>query len=226
MEVSRLMPSKVMAIVGTGNGTDEYPIIRAMGEKYNGPYGLWFPKTSFCRGVKRGLSAFESIIPSFKFCPSNRIFVYILDREYIINESNRKWHRKSPKKKKTIGEMMISRLGKHGIAVIHMQELVPNSSFHFNCKCGPRNFSVYTVVSGEVYKIEEDISRLIKELGGPTLPGDKENLKVYFKQEYNSKRIGWCTAKLIKNATPSQLVSSFKALSSIFCLLEAEFNSS
>jgi len=96
----------------------------------------------------------------------------------------------------------------------------------FLSKCGPRNFSVYTVVSGEVYKIEEDISRLIKELGGPTLPGDKENLKVYFKQEYNSKRIGWCTAKLIENATPSQLVSSFKALSSIFCLLEAEFNSS
>ena len=44
MQVSRSKPASVLAMVGTGDGPSEFPILEAIYKAYNGKSGLWFPK--------------------------------------------------------------------------------------------------------------------------------------------------------------------------------------
>ena len=77
------------SFVGTGDGTDEFHILRAVAERYNGTCSLWFPQAPPIH-KKTGLTVLDSINTVININPKISTFLFLIDREDIVRGMTRK----------------------------------------------------------------------------------------------------------------------------------------
>ena len=168
------------SFVGTGDGTDEFHILRAVAEKYDGTCTLWFPQAPPIH-KKTGLSVLDSINTVInKINPKITTFLFLIDREYIGQEMKRRVRDKLDNNdiKGIIGDRL---LNKH-IKVIKMEDNTPEGAFIIKGKLGSHALQIYVIIQGINLKIEEEISKLIELEKGITIPPEKEHIQNFFKK--------------------------------------------
>ena len=206
------------SFVGTGDGTDEFHILRAVAEKYDGTCTLWFPQAPPIH-KKTGLSVLDSINTVInKINPKITTFLFLIDREYIGQEMKRRVRDKLDNNdiKGIIGDRL---LNKH-IKVIKMEDNTPEGAFIIKGKLGSHALQIYVIIQGINLKIEEEISKLIELEKGITIPPEKEHIQNFFKKIFRKKSIGQGTAKLIAGASKNNLRMSFPGLTFILSEIE------
>ncbi len=205
------------SFVGTGDGTDEFHILRAVAEKYDGTCTLWFPKSSF--GKKTGLSVLDSINTVInKINPKISTFLFLIDREHIGQEIRRKARDRLDNN--DIKGMIEDRLSNKHIKIIEMDDNTPDGAFMIKGKLGSRILQIYVIIQGIDLKIEEEISKLIELEKDIMIPPEKEHIRDFFKEIFHRKSIGLGTAKLIAETSKNNLQKSFTGLTFILSEIE------
>ena len=198
------------SFVGTGDGTDEFHILRAVAEKYNGTCSLWFPQAP-PMGRKTGLAALDSITAIKN--PKISTFLFLIDREHIGQGMRRRARAKLDNS--DIKGMIEDRLSNKHIKIIKIDDNTPEGIFIIKGKLGSRVLQIYVIIQGIDLKIEEEISKLIKLEKDITIPPEKEHIRDFFKETFHRKSIGQGTAKLIAGASKNNLRMSFPGLTFI-----------
>ena len=205
------------SFVGTGDGTDEFHILRAVAEKYDGGRTLWFPKSPL--GKKTGLSVLDSINTVInKINPKISTFIFLIDREHVVQELRKREVARLDNNKI---QVMIERrlLNKH-IKIIEMDDNTPDGVFMIKGELGSRVLQIYIIIQGIDLKIEEEISKLIELEKDIMIPPEKEHIHGFFKEMFHRKSIGLGTAKLIEEASKNNLEKSFTGLTFILSEIE------
>lgn len=206
------------SFVGTGDGTDEFHILRAVVEKYNGACSLWFPKSPL--GKKTGLTVLDSINTVTNINPKIGTFLFLIDREHIVQGMNRRSRDKLDNS--DIKGMIEDRLSNKHIKIIKMEDNTPDGAFIIKGKLGSHVLQIYVLIQGIDLKIEEEISKLIKLEKDITILPEKEHIRDFFKETFDRKSIGQGTAKLIAGASKNNLRMSFSGLMFILNVIEKQ----
>jgi len=201
------------SFVGTGDGTDEFYILKAIAERYNGPRTLWFPKSPL--GKKTGLSVLDSIKTVVARYPKVSTFLFLIDREHIGRELDNSG----------IKEMIERRLSNGHVKIIETNDNTPNGAFMIKGELGSHKLQIYVTIHGIDLKIEEEISKLIELEKNRTVPPEKKHLKDFFEETYRKRSIGQGTAKLIAQANKNNLKMSFPAMTFILSEMELRLQS-
>ncbi len=204
------------SFVGTGDGTDEFYILWAVAEKYNGTCSLWFPKSPL--GKKTGLSVLDSINTVININPKIRTFLFLIDREHIIQRMNRRSGDKLDNS--DIKGMIRDRLLNKQIQILKIDDNTPEGTFIIKGKLGSRVLQIYVIIQGIDLKMEEEISKLIELEKDIAIPPEKEHVRDFFKETFHRKSIGQGTAKLIAEASKNNLRMSFPGLTFILTVIE------
>jgi hypothetical protein len=205
------------SFVGTGDGTDEFHILRAVAEKYNGVCSLWFPKSSF--GKKTGLSVLDSINTVIdKINPKISTFLFLIDREHIVQGMNKRSRDRLDNN--DIKGLIRDRLLDKQIQILKIGDNTPEGTFIIKGKLGSRVLQIYVIIQGIDLKIEEEISKLIKLEKDITVPPEKAHIRDFLKETFHRKSIGQGTAKLIAGASKNNLRMSFPGLMFILGVIE------
>lgn len=206
------------SFVGTGDGTDEFHILRAVAEKYNGTCSLWFPKSPL--GKKTGLTVLDSINTVININPKISTFLFLIDREHIVQGMNRR--SKDKLDNSGIKGMIEDRLSNKHIKIIKTDDTVPEGAFIIKGELGSHILQIYVLIQGIDLKIEEEISKLIKLEKDITIPPEKGHIRDFFKETFHRKSIGQGTAKLIAGASKNNLRISFSGLTFILNVIEKQ----
>ncbi|PXF61944.1 MAG: hypothetical protein C4B59_01575 [Candidatus Methanogaster sp.] len=210
--------AELWSFVGTGDGTDEFHILRAVAEKYNGTCSLWFPKSPL--GKKTGLAVLDSIKTVIdKTSPQINTFLFLIDREHIVQRNRRS---RDELDNSDIKVMIEHKLSNEHIRIIKIDDTTPDGAFIINGKLGSRVLQICVIIQGINLKIEEEISKLIKLEKDITIPTEKENIQDFFKETFHRKSIGQGTAKLIAGANKNNLRMSFPGLTFILNAIEKQ----
>lgn len=201
-------PSELWSFVGTGDGTDEFHILKAMSERYSGTRTLWFPKSP--SGKKTGLSVLDSINTVVTRYPGISTFLFLVDREHIGRELNNSG----------IKEIIKRRLSNRHIKIIETDDDAPDGTFIAKGELGSHRLQIYMAIHGTDLKIEEEISKLIELEKKITIPPEKNHLKDFFEETYRKRSIGQGAAKLIAQASKNNLRVSFPAMTFILNAIE------
>ena len=204
------------SFVGTGDGTDEFHILRAVAEKYAGTCTLWFPKSPL--GKKTGLTVLDSINTVINISPKISTFLFLIDREHIGQEMRRK-ARDRLDNNDIKGEIKKRLLNKH-IKILTIDDNTPEGAFMIKGKLGSRILQIYVIIQGIDLKMEEEISKLIELEKAITIPSEKEHIRNFFKEIFHRKSIGLGAAKLIAEASKNNLEKSFTGLTFILSEIE------
>lgn len=199
------------SFVGTGDGTDEFYILKAIAERYGGPRTLWFPKSSL--GKKTGLSVLDSINTVVAHYPKVSTFLFLIDREHIGRELNND----------NVKETIEQRLSSKHIKIIEMGDDTPDGVFMIKGKLGSHKLQIYVTIHGINLKMEEEISKLIELEKKRTIPPEKKPLKDFFGETYHKRSIGQGAAKLIAQASKSNLKTSFHSITFILNEIENRY---
>lgn len=202
-------PSELWSFVGTGDGTDEFYILKAIAERYSGTRTLWFPKSPF--GKKIGLSVLDLINIVVDRHPGISTFLFLVDKEYIDQKLNND----------DIRELIERRLSSKHIQIIEMDDNTPDGAFIIKGKLGPHKLQIYVTIHGIDLKIEEEISKLIELEKKRTIPPEKKHLKDFFGKD-GKRSIGQGAAKLIAGANKNNLKTSFPAMTFILNAIELQ----
>ncbi len=197
------------SFVGTGDGTDEFYILKAIAERYGGPRTLWFPKSALCK--KTGLSALDSINTVVAHYPKVSTFLFLIDREHIDRELDNFG----------IKETIKQRISNGHVKIIEMDDNTPDGAFIIKGELGSHKLQIYVTIHGIDLKIEEEISKLIELEKKRTIPPEKTHPKDFFEEMYRKRSIGQGAAKLIAQASKNNIQTSFPATT--FILNEMEF---
>ena len=203
-------PSELWSFVGTGDGTDEFHILKAIAERYSGTRTLWFPKSPFDK--KTGLSVLNSINTTIDHYPGISTFLFLIDREHIGQELNNSG----------IREMIKQRLSSGHVKIIEMDDNTPDGAFIAKGELGSHKLQIYMTIHGIDLKIEEEISKLIELEKKRTIPPEKKHLRDFFKETYSKRSIGQGAAKLIAGANKNNLKTSFPAMTFILNAIELQ----
>jgi len=122
------------SFVGTGDGTDEFHILRAVAEKYNGARSLWFPKSPL--GKKTGLAVLDSINTVIDINLKIGTFLFLIDREHIVQGMNRRSGDKLDNS--DIKGMVEDKLSNKHIKIIKIDDNTPEGVFIIKGKLGSR----------------------------------------------------------------------------------------
>jgi|LGVF01.1.fsa_nt_gb hypothetical protein len=205
------------SFVGTGDGTDEFHILRAVAEKYDGACTLWFPKSSF--GMKTGLSVFDSInVDINRINPKISTFLFLIDGEHVVQGLRKIDVARLDNNK--IQVMIERRLSNNYIKIITIDNNMPDGVFMIKEKLGSRILQIYVIIQGTDLKIEEEISKLIELEKDIMIPHEKEHIRGFFKEIFHRKSIGLDTAKLIAESSKNNLQKSFTGLTFILSEIE------
>lgn len=207
------------SFVGTGDGTDEFHILRAVAEKYNGTCTLWFPQAPPIH-KKTGLTVLDSINTVIDINPKISTFLFLIDREHIVQGMNRRSGDKLDNS--DIKGMIEDRLSNKHIKIIKIDDNAPEGAFIIKGKLGSHVLQIYVIIQGIDLKIEEEISKLIKLEKDITIPPEKEHIRDFFKETFHRKSIGQGTAKLIAGASKNNLRMSFPGLTFILNVIEKQ----
>jgi len=161
------------SFVGTGDGTDEFHILRAVAEKYNGACSLWFPKSPL--GKKTGLAVLDSINTVIDINSKIGTFLFLIDREHIVQGMNRRSRDKLDNS--YIKGMIEDKLSNKHIKIIKIDDNTPDGAFIINGKLGSHVLQIYVIIQGIDLKIEEEISKLIKLEKDIMIPPEKEHIQ-------------------------------------------------
>ena len=203
-------PSELWSFVGTGDGTDEFHILKAMAERYSGTRTLWFPKSP--SGKKTGLSVLDSINTVVARYPGISTFLFLVDKEHIGRELNNSG----------IREMIKQRLSNRHVKIIETDDDAPDGAFIAKGELGSHRLQIYMTIHGIDLKIEEEISKLIKLEKKITIPPEKNCLKDFFEETYRKRSIGQGASKLIAGANKNNLQTSFPAMTFILNAIELQ----
>jgi len=204
--------SEPWSFVGTGDGTDEFHIFRAVAERYNGTCSLWFPQAPPIH-KKTGLTVLDSINTVININPKISTFLFLIDREHIVRGMNRRSGGKLDNS--DIKGMIEDRLSNKHIKIIKIDGNTPEGAFIIKGKLDSHVLQIYVIIQGIDLKIEEEISKLIKLEKDITIPPEKEHIRDFFKETFHRKSIGQGTAKLITGASKNNLQMSFSGLTFI-----------
>jgi hypothetical protein len=204
------------SFVGTGDGTDEFHILRAVAEKYDGARTLWFPKSPL--GKKTGLTVLDSINTVINISPGISTFLFLIDREHISQGMKRRFRDKLDND--DIKGMIEDRLSNKHIKIIKINDNTPEGAFMIKGKLGSRILQIYVIIQGINLKIEEEISKLIELEKAIMIPPEKEHIRNFFKEIFHRKSIGLGAAKLIAEASKNNLQKSFPGLTFILSEIE------
>ena len=207
------------SFVGTGDGTDEFHILRAVAEKYNGTCTLWFPQAPPIH-KKTGLTVLDSINTVIDINPKISTFLFLIDREHIVQGMNRRSGDKLDNS--DIKGMIEDRLSNKHIKIIKIDDNAPEGAFIIKGKLGSHVLQIYVIIQGIDLKIEEEISKLIKLEKDITIPPEKEHIQDFFKEKFRRNSIGQGTAKLIAGASKNNLRMSFPGLTFILNVIEKQ----
>ncbi|KAF5410940.1 MAG: hypothetical protein U9N46_03645 [Euryarchaeota archaeon] len=191
------------SFVGTGDGTDEFYILKAIAERYGGPRTLWFPKSPL--GKNTGLSVLDSINTVVARYPKVSAFLFLIDREHIGWELDNFG----------IKEMIERQLSNGHVKIIETSDNTPNGAFMIKGELGSHKLQIYVTIHGIDLKIEEEISKLIELEKKRTIPPEKTHLKDFFEEMYRKRNVWQGAAKLIMHANKNNLKISFPAMTSI-----------
>ena len=205
------------SFVGTGDGTDEFHILRAVAERYNGTCSLWFPQAPPIH-KKTGLTVLDSINAVIDINPKISTFLFLIDREHIVQGMNIRSRDKLDNS--DIKGMIEDRLSNKHIKISKIDDNTPEGVFIIKGKLGSRVLQIYVIIQGIDLKIEEEISKLIKLEKDITIPPEKEHIRDFFKETFHRKSIGQGTAKLIAGASKNNLRMSFPGLTFILNVIE------
>ncbi len=200
------------SFVGTGDGTDEFHILRAVAERYDGTCTLWFPQAPPIH-KKTGLTVLDSINTVIDINPKISTFLFLIDREHIVQGMNRRSGDKLDNS--DIKGMIGDRLSNKHIKIIKMDYNTPEGAFIIKGKLGSRVLQIYVIIQGIDLKIEEEISKLIKLEKDITIPPEKKHIRDFLKETFHRKSIGQGAAKLIAGASKNNLRMSFPGLTFI-----------
>jgi hypothetical protein len=204
------------SFVGTGDGTDEFHILRAVAERYDGTCTLWFPKSPL--GKRTGLTVLDSINTIITHYPKIGTFLFLIDREHIVQGLEKRDAARLNNNK--IQVMLERRLSNKHIKIIKMGDNTPDGAFMIKGKLGSRILQIYVIIQGIDLKIEEEISKLIELEKNITIPPEKEYIQDFFKEIFHRKSIGMGTAKLIAETSKNNLQKSFSGLTFILSEIE------
>ena len=213
--------SDICFFVGTGNGTDEFYILKAIAEKYNGKLTLWFPKSP-PMGRKTGLAVLDSINTIVNKYSKICDFLFLIDREYIGQDMKKKNRDKLNNEyiKKMIEKQL---LNKH-LQIHEIDNNTPNGTFIIKGNLGPHILRIYIIVNGIDLKIEEEISKLIELEKGRIILPEKNKIKSYFEETFHTRSIGKGTGKLIGISKKSNLQMSFSGLTFVLNKIENQLS--
>ncbi len=172
------------SFVGTGDGTDEFHILRAVAEKYDGTCTLWFPQAPPIH-KKTGLTVLDSINTVIDINPKISTFLFLIDREHIVQGINRRSGDKLDNS--DIKGMIEDRLSNKHIKIIKMEDNTPDGAFIIKGKLGSRVLQIYVIIQGIDLKIEEEISKLIKLEKDITILPEKEHIRDFLKKHFIEK---------------------------------------
>ncbi len=205
------------SFVGTGDGTDEFHILGAVAEKYDGARTLWFPKSPL--GKKTGLSVLDSINTVInKINPKISTFIFLIDREHVVQELRKRDVARLDNNK--IQVMIERRLSNKHIKIVEMDDNTPDGVFMIKGELGSRVLQIYIIIQGIDLKMEEEISKLIELEKAIMIPPEKAHIRNFFKEIFHRKSIGLGTAKLIEEASKNNLEKSFTGLTFILSEIE------
>ncbi|RZN36298.1 MAG: hypothetical protein EF813_07675 [Methanosarcinales archaeon] len=205
------------SFVGTGDGTDEFHILRAVAEKYDGACSLWFPQAP-PMGKKTGLAALDSITAIKN--PKISTFLFLIDREHIGQGMRRSARAKLDNN--DVKGMIENRLLNKHIKIIKIGDNLPDGAFMIKGKLGSHILQIYVIIQGINLKIEEEISKLIELEKNIMIPPEKECIRGFFKEMFHRKSIGLGTAKLIEESSKNNLQKSFIGLTFILSEIEKQ----
>ncbi len=194
---------KEVVSVITGDGRDEYNILKSFARKYDGNKKLlWFPVIPLkkvTRRVAERLSGLKSLNVIKDYPGKYRIsnFLYLVDREHIESKDQIRNHLKSE-------------VGVKNISVVR-----ENTSYMvINCLYGLHEVTVYCVISGEKKNIEEEIVKLISIKFGVGIEPNKKEIKRFLRNHQTDYE------DIIERATKEELETAFPALSTILNEIE------
>ena len=209
--VEELRDLKSNNLIITGDGSNEFHIMKELCKKYNGHNKLlWFPRTPLL--IKKGLCALDTI----KIYLNNQIFginsiIYLVDGEYI--------------KEDAIIEIQ-DHLNSIGVNIIDIAPI--NEAFIIRCSSGNYEIILYCIVSGTETCIEEEIVKLIDleygvkiNLSGDRDSGWKTRIKKEIRLTLKGKNKN--LEELIRNAEKSKIERSFPNICAILRKIEESF---
>ena len=213
--------SDIWFFVGTGNGTDEFYILKAIAEKYNGKLTLWFPKSP-PMGKKTGLAVLDSINTIVNKYPKICNFLFLIDREYIGQDMRKK--NRDRLNNDYIKKMIEKQLLNNHLQIHEIDNNTPNGTFIIKGKLGSHILQIYIIVNGIDLKIEEEISKLIELEKGIIILPEKNKIKRFFEETFHTRSIGKGTGKLIEISNKSNLRMSFSGLTFVLNKIENQFS--
>jgi len=177
--------------VTTGNGRNEFRILRALAEKHDGERKtLWFPLGPFNK-PGRGLKALDIV----KIYPGKyrlTSFLFLVDREYLQRGI----------------EGIKDFLKGTGVNISFFQQIGDGASL-ISGGVGLHEISIYAVVLGKMKNLEEEIATLIeRKLEEKVRPEKSEIRKVLHKHKTNKE-------KIIEEASNEDLTLAFPNLTLI-----------
>ena len=209
--VEELRDLKSNNLIITGDGSNEFHIMKELCKKYNGHNKLlWFPRTPLL--IKKGLCALDTI----KIYLNNQIFginsiIYLVDGEYIEEDA--------------INEIQ-DHLNSIGVNIIDVSPI--NEAFAIRCISGNYEVILYCIVSGTETCIEEEIAKLIDleygvkiNLSGDRDSGWKTRIKKEIRQILKGRNKN--LEELIRNAEKSKLERSFPNICAVLRRIEESF---
>lgn len=210
--------AELWSFVGTGDGTDEFPTLKAMAERYDGTCTLLFPKAS--RRKKTGLSVLDSINTVItKTSPKINTFLFLIDREHIVQGMKKRDLTRLNTNK--IQGMIEKRLSNKHVRILETDNNTPDGTFIIKGKLGSRILHIYIVIFG-IKSIEDEILTLIKLEKDITIPPGKKNIRDFFEERFHTRSIGRGAGKLIIEADESNIQKSFPGLTFILNAIEKQ----
>lgn len=196
--IRELAQSEAESYVIIGDGPRDRKILSFMSEKFDGKDKLiWHPNEP--KGTKcTGLTALN-VLPHAVMRYGIKKFLFLIDREHF---------KKGNQEQTTIQEY----LKQQKLSIINISPLISNNSFILSGSIYTKSFELCTVIFGTETNIEEEISRLIKEVYRIQLEPDKNTIEGFLRTK-DLKTI-------IKTAQMKQLESAFPGLCSALKWLE------
>jgi len=185
---SSLAQKDVIGFVVFGNGAFDFRILRALCKRFNGIKKLAAPQLSGEKGFISALKTVTWLIDNIQVNWQKTSLIIIIDKEHIENPDDMKKH--------------LVNFFTYEVK----QEDSNNQYFEFEVQRGPKKTTLYIIVLGFNKRVEENISRLIKEEYGEDIPPEKQKIRDFLHRK--NMRI----EDLIKNSSEKALNNAFSNL--------------
>ncbi len=200
---SERLTTKPASLILTGNGRTDLRVLKLLAAKYNGKRLLFYPKIPL---VHKGADIFSDLlnpIGSIVEKYGMATFLILMDREHISAEDE-----------------LSKKLEKFKLH-IQSHKTVKDSVHVIRGKFGGRVITIYVVICGARWCLEEEIAKLIEirykiKVAASSCRELKINLRK-FEKEHNIK---WET--VIEEASKKELEHAFGGLTYVLRLLEKE----